>query len=1583
MSAPLALSDPLASALRYITDPYERGAATQLLSLVAQSTGHYTVASYTFDVFQARYGVQREATEVSYILTLGADLGSGPVTVEVDYQSDTNSGMVSVLIPAGTLPGSSFALPLPHDQGPILLTALRELPVPAALLTTAAPRWTLTALLGNTARLLWVVMAERQTLTAVAEDVRAQHHLLTARGASLDLFGKLLSVPRQLPAPYRLDLDTNVIALYHLDDTVAPVFDATHEHPGVPHGPQRGQPGRFNAAYGFRPRALTTYVIPGQEGGITIPDDVAFSLGTHSSFTIEMFARLAAPTRLPLSPVPGSPAIEELPSSQHMVLATKRAYVQRDDLAGWLLTVDFTTGQAANLAFTLTDGSGTTVVVKTPQPVILPTSWFHIAAVIDSDTRQGRIVLDGTVVASQSLGALGEIDNCADIGLGGDSYGNALMLGLLDEVRLSRVARTDFSTVLGEGGQPYTPDADTIALYHLDETDDWIDEERGLHYAINFGATRGVRAHFDAGLRFLGDPLPSPRCASERAFQQQLRSGIWDHNHDGAQVHIGPYARYGYRQGAIALSGLSKDVQPVFINDDEGIPAAVRGMLTTACYGFVPTDLDATIAEFQAVKRPVQEAIDYYGEWHGEPQDWFTQQYQQHGITAVYESCLPTSPAPTYVKIPAAPDFVLDAATSLTVEAFIRPDALNDSYPRAIITCRSSALREDEANANEAGWSLSIGDYQCIPNTLRWTVGDTAGNLIALNAGFSLADGAFHHVAGVIDRDNGVALLLVDGQEVGKAPLGPMGAIATASDILLGNTPAFDAPYAGLVDEVRLSRVAYRQFHPVLGESDTRYRQRLAIYQPNRLPTFPTLQRGVRALTLPAATAQEAAPLATQLLLASGPVPDVGQIDVLETDSTRMCASQQVRIVLAKLAPGQSIAADGTTPTDEATAVGPVTFSTEALVRLDDTPGLVFPTEGSRWMMLATARMLERMINLLRTTAPTAQITVQRAFDYTGHLFLAQGYALELIAATNDARVDLGVLGALAHECGAAYVRYDVSSAQPFVRVSVSAGAELDIAGPGSVAPGQSITLSIARPQIATPALLTWRVLRCGPGDALCLPSATTPTAQLNGVALGEITLEVSYPLSSGGVLHGVRTITIIPQTLDACAVVSSSGQQNIDELGAAGPPDADFRPEYLVRSDDARIDYASESARQMQLPLEVALLKLATRVAAEPGAPRLTVLAAYDATAPTLQAVGRGMIVAPSGTNLTAGRLGALAFEVGFSYIEQRRYPPSVYLSVPEGERFQIVLSPLQRLWTNARISGQGKFQATEFDAAGPPDANFQVGQLQPYSGPGVTFAAGVSNAMQPVLATALTALVQALQHDGVVGSLQVLAGFQPQKSDLSSVGRALLLQHPNVSVDRLAGYALQAGFGFVQYRTNTPVGPALYVAAYAAGMQPLQLAGKNEILLNTLKQVSIRPVLPLAGQLDWCTLPCCPAATTLSTALPDPQAPANNTRKIVQATNTGVVTLTASFSLLDAAEPYQFLLVPRQQAGEGETPIEPRLTKDQYDDLMNFLEAYHPLGVECITRTIRPYVHGFRRPLRWNALPTSATYPRYRVNR
>lgn len=1547
------LADPMASALRYVTDPFARGAATQLLELGAANDGVSAVRSYSFEVFEARYGVAQ--ADPSYVLTLRSDLGSGPRTVEVDYQALSGSGTVRLEVPAGTLPGISFALPLPRHDGRLLLTALRERPAPAAGEPSGPAKWSVTALLGNFGRLLWVMLGERQVLAATAADVASQRHLLAARGASLDRLGEAVGVARLLPAPYRLDLDTGTLALYHLDDAVAPVLDATGEHPGTSHGALRGLPGRFGAACGIGP-----------QGGITVPDAAAFEIGRRASFTVELFARLA-PGALP-GPGPAG------------VLACKRPHLDDNGSPGWHLAIEAQgspAGPAASagprLAFRVTDRSGLAVAAVSGA-VDLGTGWFHVAGVLDRKSGQVGVYLNGSRLAGVSLGRLGAIGNCADIGLGADRLGRPHLNGQLDEVRLSAVARSDFSPVLGTGAAPYRKDAATIALYHLDATDDWIDEARGIHYAINHGATRGAPGRFGSGLRLAGDPLPEPRCATEREFQRLLRAGLWDRSQGGAMVRRGPYARYGFRQGALSLPGIDGEAHPVHVNDQDDVGTPAQGRATTACYGFVPENLEDTIAAFAAARRSPQEAIDYFGEWHGEPEAWFAQQYAQHGIHAPHEPCPIPAGTPSSARVPGAADLAWGPSASFTVEAIVRPDAMEDDYPRAIAASRSSGLREGEANAGEPGWALTVGGYRCIADNLRWTVGDAAGTLVAVEAGFSLADGAFHHVAGVLDRDAEVALLFVDGAEVGQAPLGGLGAAATASDVFLGNSPALDAPYAGLLDEVRLSSVARRSFHPVLGEGDERYRQRLAIYQPWRLPTVATLQRGVRALSLAGPTAAAVAPQATELLLGDGAPPDAGQLDVLETDSTRFCASRRLRVVPATLRPGQSIAADGTMPAPAPAGPGSGTFHREALLRHADAPGMTFPSEAGRWMVLPAALLLEALAARVLAVDPQARVSVERAWEPGGADLHREGRALAVTLQQGGGRLDLGRLGALAHVAGAASAAYERSGGRGRVYMSAAPGFELDLDGPGVAPLGQPVRLSVRRPVLRDASALQWRLLRCGTGDGAAAGSPDG-SCLLTGTAPGELAVEVTYPLADGAFLLGARRLIVAPETLDGCAVLAGDGREDVTEAEVCGAPDRDFRTEYLVRSDDPRLDYASAAARRMQLPLEVALRKLAVLAAAEPGGPRVTVLAAFDGGAATLQAVGRGLVVAPSSAALSAARLGALAFLAGFGYIERRRYPPSVYVSVPPGERFTIERGPIRRLWPNARISGQGEFQAEELAAAGPPDAGFNGGMLQAFAGSGFSFAPGVSRSVQPSLASALTALAAVLRSDGVTGDVQVLAGFDPHAPGLARVGRAVLMRHPTLGADRLCGYALQAGFGFVQHRAGASGGPAAYAAAYPAAGGPPAMFGDGDAVLDSLAELRVRPELALAGQLEWCVMASCPAAAALSTALPDPAAPPGTIDKILRGTATGDIAVTASFSLDDAAAPYQFLLVPR---AEGASP---RLTKDQYDDLMNFLAAYHPLGIAAATRDIRRFVFGFPRPLRWDDLPAARTYARYRV--
>ncbi|HMF40093.1 MAG TPA: hypothetical protein VKQ32_05345, partial [Polyangia bacterium] len=238
-------AEPFATALRYATAPYARGTATQALTLGPAAAGASAIAGYDFFAFQSRCGVQSADVVASYVLTLKADQLDTPALVEIGWVSSLGEGAAQLLIPAGALAGESFGVPnLPSDPS-LVLRSLSEQPPPTGTAPSGPDKWDLTALLGNGARLLWPLTGEAQTLAAAARDVRAQRHIATARGGSLDWIGAGIGVPRLLGAPYRLDYDAATVALYHLDDAVAPVVDAAHDYPGASVGAKRGIAGKF------------------------------------------------------------------------------------------------------------------------------------------------------------------------------------------------------------------------------------------------------------------------------------------------------------------------------------------------------------------------------------------------------------------------------------------------------------------------------------------------------------------------------------------------------------------------------------------------------------------------------------------------------------------------------------------------------------------------------------------------------------------------------------------------------------------------------------------------------------------------------------------------------------------------------------------------------------------------------------------------------------------------------------------------------------------------------------------------------------------------------------------------------------------------------------------------------------------------------------------------------------------------------------------------------------------------------------------------------------------------------------------
>ncbi len=432
-----------------LTLPFQRGAdAVDLVLTPGAAPVEAMVASYGFAEHSARYGTPPVPTYVLRAVSTGSSAGGPGVaagtTVRVDGTDPSGAGAFTVEVDvSGAGDGDSFAVPLPASasaQARLVRLVEKAAPSagsPAAPTGSAAQRWGLTALLGTTARLLWVLGGERDRLTRLVREVHDQRVVARTLGAGLDLVGADLAVPRFPPTPYSVDADT--VALYHLDDPAAavpPVTDAAAIFPGrtAHHGTLSGAAvpgasGRYDSGVRFQ---------PGPAGGaVTIASHADFDIAAGGGFTIDLFVQPDAASTL--------------------------GTVARRGPAGaplWSLEVgDLGLGGARAVRASVSDGAAR---LTASAAVDLPTGRFsHVAAVLSRiDPMTGpasrlAVLVDGVerATASGALGpVVGPLTTAGDVVLGSDPPG---FLGTLDEVRISRVARTGFHPALGESDESY------------------------------------------------------------------------------------------------------------------------------------------------------------------------------------------------------------------------------------------------------------------------------------------------------------------------------------------------------------------------------------------------------------------------------------------------------------------------------------------------------------------------------------------------------------------------------------------------------------------------------------------------------------------------------------------------------------------------------------------------------------------------------------------------------------------------------------------------------------------------------------------------------------------------------------------------------------------------------------------------------------------------------------------------------------------------------------------------------------------------------------------------------------------------
>ncbi|MGW6058046.1 LamG-like jellyroll fold domain-containing protein [Streptomyces sp. NPDC055189] len=418
----------------HLTLPFAPGAArSELLFLPGATTTRAEFEPYGFSEHLASFGVEPVPRYV--VRTRLALHAATTLTVAYDVAvpgGGTTSRTVELTLPAGTLAGASFLVPLPDNARPAArLRSLTTDPPVTEPAATVADMWSVTALLGELAALCWILGAERDLLTTHMALLRGARTVRRASGGTLDRIGADLGVPRFPPLPYVYEPHT--LALYHLDERFgsAEVADAFAlyggvGHPGMVDGAVLGVPGRFGTAAGFGD-------LPSE---ITVADHPEFAMPVGASLTAECMVR------------PDSGIREGTALSKH---ADPAAPAQ----AGWALSVGgFGRGVERNVRLLLADGTRQ-LALFTDLP-LGSDRYHHLAGVVDGVAREARLYVDGTLCVKASIDALGPLTTTAPLRIGrSGSPPSAAWHGAVDEVRISATARTSFNPVLGESDASY------------------------------------------------------------------------------------------------------------------------------------------------------------------------------------------------------------------------------------------------------------------------------------------------------------------------------------------------------------------------------------------------------------------------------------------------------------------------------------------------------------------------------------------------------------------------------------------------------------------------------------------------------------------------------------------------------------------------------------------------------------------------------------------------------------------------------------------------------------------------------------------------------------------------------------------------------------------------------------------------------------------------------------------------------------------------------------------------------------------------------------------------------------------------
>jgi YVTN family beta-propeller protein len=600
------------------------------------------------------------------------------------------------------------------------------------------------------------------------------------------------------------------------------------------------------------------------------------------------------------------------------------------------------------------------------------------------------------------------------------------------------------------------------------------------------------------------------------------------------------------------------------------------------------------------------------------------------------------------LEIPNHADFDLAVGDSFTLECFVKPDAQRQTAPGA---WHVLSKHPNPAGPPQPGWALSIGEFgRGIPVNARLLLSDgNAAHQQMLFADADLSGAVFYHLAGVIDRSAKTASLYVNGVLQDSKAIDQLGALTNAEPVRIGRSST--VVYQGVIDEIRLSRVARTTFLPVLGESDDNYRRRLRLFERWTLPSLPDLQRILNE--------------------AVGDIGGDSQPLVLNDFNATLVGGQEEIIVdPVGLAPGVCMDAAGNERVQEAdicgTPAGEITFDPLLLVEHNEPTRVTYTPLPSRpllpgeappdphKMQLVTMLRLQQLLALPEMPGGGERLVIDSAWDAQAPDLRAVGRALLL----RHTSVSLAQLAALAQRAGFDYVCHQANPDEVYASVAPGEYVQMTVVGGTAVAAngfdlrvGETLDLQV-QPALPADTLYRWLTIACGAGRAKFTTAIDRAKVTLQATAPGQLTVKVDATRRQR-TISATRQLRVGPADLDDGQDIADDGTLGVDAT-VTNEADAFFDPSYLVTQDDPRVNYGTDiNNRRMQASVAKRLLKLLDVLQGLGLAGQLAIVQAFVPTAADLRAAGRVLTIIHPG--LSAARLAVLAHAVGFSYIRRQ----------------------------------------------------------------------------------------------------------------------------------------------------------------------------------------------------------------------------------------------------------------------------------------------------------------------------------------